>query len=86
MQVRLHVQVVLYFQEYVYGPLPLLVFGVLALVAGFLNIVMPETHKTELPNTIEDAISLGRLVHAFYPHQQSTINIFPIDRLKLRMG
>ncbi|XP_050718793.1 organic cation transporter protein-like isoform X1 [Eriocheir sinensis] len=45
---------------YVYSPLPLLVFGGLALVAGLLNLVMPETLKTELPDTIEEALSLGR--------------------------
>lgn len=66
MQVRVHFHVALWFQVYVYGPLPLLVFGGLALVAGLLNLVMPETLKTELPDTIEEALSLGRLVHAFH--------------------
>ncbi|KAG0725414.1 Solute carrier family 22 member 1 [Chionoecetes opilio] len=48
--------------EVVYGPLPLLVFGVLAVVAAALNLVMPETLKTELPDTVEDALRLGRSV------------------------
>ncbi|XP_045131799.1 organic cation transporter protein-like isoform X2 [Portunus trituberculatus] len=46
--------------ELVYGPLPLLLFGGLSLVAVTLILVMPETHKTELPDTIEEALNLGR--------------------------
>ncbi|KAK7084720.1 hypothetical protein SK128_001006 [Halocaridina rubra] len=45
---------------YVYGPLPMIVFGSLSIVAGVLNIVMPETKDTTLPETISEAIHLGR--------------------------
>ncbi|XP_042240526.1 organic cation transporter protein-like isoform X2 [Homarus americanus] len=44
----------------IYGPLPMIVFGVLSLVAGLLNIVMPETLNTSLPETVADALHLGR--------------------------
>ncbi|KAK8399036.1 hypothetical protein O3P69_004252 [Scylla paramamosain] len=46
--------------ELIYGPLPLLVFGGLSLVAATLVLVMPETQKTELPDTMEEALNLGR--------------------------
>lgn len=44
----------------IYGPLPMIVFGGLSFIAGILNMIMPETLKTELPETLEDALHLGR--------------------------
>jgi len=38
---------------------PLVVFGVIALLAGFLVTFMPETSKTPLPDTIEDGEQIG---------------------------
>ncbi|XP_066942799.1 organic cation transporter protein-like isoform X2 [Macrobrachium rosenbergii] len=46
--------------EEIYGPLPMIVFGSLSIVAGLLNCIMPETKKTLLPETIADAVNLGR--------------------------
>ncbi|XP_068231490.1 organic cation transporter protein-like isoform X2 [Palaemon carinicauda] len=46
--------------EEIYGPLPMIVFGSLSVVAGLLNCIMPETKKTVLPETIADAVNLGR--------------------------
>lgn len=38
----------------VWGPLPLLLFGVLSAVAGSLALLLPETNGRPLPQTIED--------------------------------
>ena len=40
--------------------LPMLVFGVLALAAGLLDLLLPETLHKHLPETIEDADKFGR--------------------------
>lgn len=37
-----------------WNPLPLLVFGVLAVVAGLLALMLPETNGRPLPQTIDD--------------------------------
>uniref|UniRef100_T1H1Q3 Major facilitator superfamily (MFS) profile domain-containing protein n=1 Tax=Megaselia scalaris TaxID=36166 RepID=T1H1Q3_MEGSC len=39
---------------------PTILFGTCALVSGFLSFLMPETKKTVLPNTIEEATRLQR--------------------------
>ncbi|OWF46968.1 organic cation transporter protein-like [Mizuhopecten yessoensis] len=39
--------------------LPLVIFGVITLVAGILCIFLPETHKCPLPDTIEDVEKLS---------------------------
>ncbi|GFN86182.1 organic cation transporter protein [Plakobranchus ocellatus] len=41
-------------------PLPLLVFGVLSIIAGLSAISLPETTKRALPQTLEDAHRRGR--------------------------
>ncbi|XP_069192617.1 organic cation transporter protein isoform X2 [Procambarus clarkii] len=42
--------------EEIYIPLPMIVFGVLSFVAGLLNVVMPETLHTILPDSVADAL------------------------------
>lgn len=37
-----------------WGPLPLILFGGLAIFAGFLALLLPETSGKPLPQTIED--------------------------------
>ena len=39
--------------------IPLVVFGVIALLAGFLVTFMPETSNTQLPDTIADGEHIG---------------------------
>ena len=39
--------------------LPLLVFGCASVIAGILALLLPETMKKELPETIEDGIRFG---------------------------
>ncbi|XP_067676240.1 organic cation transporter protein-like [Haliotis asinina] len=41
--------------------LPLLMFGSLAVLAGLLALLLPETLNRDLPETIEDGIKFGRL-------------------------
>lgn len=40
-------------------PIPFIVFGSLALMAGFMTLVLPETLNQKLPETIEDGERLG---------------------------
>ncbi|XP_052811636.1 organic cation transporter protein-like [Mya arenaria] len=40
--------------------LPLIIFGGLSVVAGFLSLFLPETNGQVLPETIEDAVNFGR--------------------------
>ena len=41
-------------------PLPLLVFGLISIVAAALTTVLPETHKKKLPATLEEAEAFGQ--------------------------
>ncbi|XP_046399311.1 organic cation transporter protein-like isoform X2 [Ischnura elegans] len=47
----------------VYGPsLPYIVFGLMALIAGFSSLVLPETLNQNLPDTVKEAEQLGRRI------------------------
>nr|XP_023012269.1 solute carrier family 22 member 3-like [Leptinotarsa decemlineata] len=39
---------------------PLMIFGILSLIAGVLALFFPETLNTKLPETIEDAVNIGK--------------------------
>ncbi|BFG03427.1 organic cation transporter protein [Drosophila madeirensis] len=43
-----------------YEPLPLLLFGAVSLMAGLLSLLLPETFHMKLPDTVEEAIALGK--------------------------
>ncbi|XP_017092468.2 organic cation transporter protein [Drosophila bipectinata] len=43
-----------------YEPLPLLLFGATSLVAGLVSLLLPETFHKKLPDTVEEAIALGK--------------------------
>lgn len=43
-----------------YKPLPYIVFGSTAIFGGLIYLVMPETLKRKLPNSVEDAIEMGK--------------------------
>ncbi|XP_017147449.1 organic cation transporter protein [Drosophila miranda] len=43
-----------------YEPLPLLLFGAASLIAGLLSLLLPETFHMKLPDTVEEAIALGK--------------------------
>ncbi|CAL4074588.1 unnamed protein product [Meganyctiphanes norvegica] len=44
----------------IYVPLPMLMFGGASVFAGILSLIMPETLNTKLPDTLDEAINLGR--------------------------
>ena len=39
-------------------PLPMVLVGIPIVISGFLILLLPNTHKKELPNTIENTIEL----------------------------
>ena len=41
-------------------PAPMLIMGIVAIVAGVLAVNFPETVGTELPETMEEAINIGK--------------------------
>lgn len=58
----------------IYTPLPMIVFGGLSFVAGLLNVVMPETLNTQLPDTVLDALNLGKKAeHATTGQESGTL-------------
>lgn len=40
--------------------LPLLIFGIVSIVSGLLVIQLPETRNTRLPDTVEEAVEIGK--------------------------
>lgn len=44
----------------IYKPLPSMLFAGTALIAGSLSLTFPETLNTPLPNTIEEALTIGK--------------------------
>ena len=48
-----------YYQEAVWRPMPQLIFGVVATVAGLLTLILPETLGHKMPDTVEEAENFG---------------------------
>lgn len=46
--------------QFIYNFLPLLLFGVVAFIAGLIASFLPETLGIKLPDTIEEAESIGK--------------------------
>lgn len=46
--------------KFIFDFLPLLVFGIVAFIAGILAKFLPETLGRKLPDTIEEAESIGK--------------------------
>lgn len=47
------------FQEKIWKPLPLLLFGAASLTSGLLSLLIPETFNKRLPDTMEDGERFG---------------------------
>ncbi|XP_017772586.1 PREDICTED: organic cation transporter protein-like [Nicrophorus vespilloides] len=44
----------------IWKPLPLVLFGIMGTISAFLSLLFPETLNTKLPDTIEEAINIGK--------------------------
>lgn len=53
-------------------PLPILIFGITALLGGFFSTFLPETHNMQLPETLADGERLGKNL-AEVPHEELSI-------------
>ena len=49
-----------------WGPLPIVIFGALSVIAGCLILLLPETVGTKLPQTIEEGELFGTYVILIY--------------------
>ncbi|KAL8560146.1 hypothetical protein ACOMHN_021641 [Nucella lapillus] len=66
--------------------LPLLVFGVLALVAGVLTLLLPETLHKDLPDTVDDALEFGKDPQKDeHIDPQKTVEVFTTDGVQFEM-
>ena len=52
----------LLFQKFLWEPLPSLVFAVLGVLSAISTLFIPDTRGKAMPETIEDALNLGRYV------------------------
>jgi MFS transporter, OCT family, solute carrier family 22 (organic cation transporter), member 4/5 len=53
-------------------PLPILIFGVAALLGGFFSTFLPETYGSDMPETLEDGERLGKNLAAV-PNEELSI-------------
>lgn len=60
-------------------PLPILIFGITALLGGFMSTFLPETYNTQLPETLADGERLGKNL-ADVPNEELSILHNKIDR------
>lgn len=61
------------FQERIWHPLPLVLFGGTAIISGILSLHFPETLNTVLPDTISEAENIGR------PKRKKFIKVIQVD-------
>jgi hypothetical protein len=50
----------IYYLSQFWKPLPILIFGITALIGGFFSTFLPETHNTQMPETLADGERLGK--------------------------
>lgn len=50
------------FQASISTSLPLIMFGAMASASGLLALAFPETHNAKLPDTIQDALHIGKKI------------------------
>ncbi len=65
----------LFTQEDIWAPLPSLVFGVVAVLSGSLVFLLPETKGTSMPDTVEEAIAIAKLVDDWCSVKIACVNI-----------
>ena len=61
-----YVHVCCVYQSNIWKPMPSIIFGTMAVVAGSVTFLLPETLKTKLPETIEEAEAFGKWVDIYY--------------------
>ncbi|GBM96553.1 hypothetical protein AVEN_231632-1 [Araneus ventricosus] len=52
---------------------PQLFFGILAASAGFLVLLLPETNNRTIPDTIQEASEIARIVQKEFPQEDRTV-------------
>lgn len=62
----------IYLSQY-WQPLPILIFGVTAFLGGFLSTFLPETHNTQLPETLADGERMGKNLAGVDPDELSIL-------------
>ena len=48
------------FQSYYGRSIPIIIYGVMSIIAGLLALLLPETKGQNLPETLEDGENFGR--------------------------
>lgn len=63
-------------QEVYMDSLPLLLFGIVAIAAGITSLTFPETVGIKLPDTIDEAINIGKSKkRTIYDTERSTTGV-----------
>ncbi|KAF5290279.1 hypothetical protein FQR65_LT11613 [Abscondita terminalis] len=64
-------------------PLPLIIFGILALIGGSASLILPETLNQTLPATMADVNSIGSPMHNLVESEQEKLKLYEDDKAKI---
>ncbi|KAK4883414.1 hypothetical protein RN001_006733 [Aquatica leii] len=63
----------------IWEPLPLTLFGSAGILAAFLILLLPETVNTNLPNTIEEAVNIGKQMHVVMTEDVNSLDLILVE-------